>query len=596
MRKSLLFVWRTIREQDKNIIPIGIVNFLFSAINTYIFNYVIRYLLQIVEYGNELQNFFVATIVSLLFLLSIEILCVILEKKFSTKLVNCRLGILPALIEKVLTMKYQNLENTEKLDEFYKALKQTGNPMVGIEAAIRNSFMLMSTVVGVILGEIIIWKLSGILAVTIIIFSLFRFYFVMSDNIKDKKLVWDNLPHLWRKQFYYKDIGRRVDTAKDIRLYNLGGWVHKKISDVNQQVLEKQKESIKIWNRNHVIRIIIDTILLALFYFILIYKSMKGEIDVADFIFYVGIMSNLEIELDGFFWKVSAINRNLIEIKDYINFIENGEDVTSVETNENPNDFDKFKVNEVKIRLEHVYFKYPGQTKYTLSDICFEIENNESVAFVGLNGSGKSTLIKLLCRLYTPTRGNIYLNNINIEKIPLNVYFKIIGPIFQDVEIYTYSVAENVSMHVKRETDYNRVEEALKKIKIWNMINSMKDGLNTELLFAVEDGINMSGGEKQKLSVARALYKDCPIMILDEPTASLDPKAETNLYNMIYELMDKKTIFFVSHRLVSTRFCDLILFFSDGKLCEKGSHSELMRKRGDYAFLYNLQSNHYGEN
>lgn len=589
MKKSLLFVWHTINEQDKSIIPIGIISTFLGAINTYLLSYILLYLIRIVEIRGRIHVYFTATIVSVLLLLSIVSLQTILEKKFSTKLVNCRLGILPNLVEKVLTMKYEKLENSKKLDEFYKALKQTGNPMVGIEAGIKNGFSLMAGAVGVVIGEVLICKLSGVVACTIFVLSLIRFYYVMIDNKKDKKNVWDKMPFFWRKQFYYKDIGRRVDTAKDIRLYNLEDWIHKKISCVNQKVLEKQEESMRIWNKNHVIRTGIDILGLLLFYSVLIFKTIQNEVDVAGFIFYVGVMSSLQIEIDGFFWKLSSLNRNLIEIMDYISFIEECDDTMDMGVNKLKTAISSFKYSQIKIRLDHVYFKYSGQTRYVLSDICFEIKNNENVALVGLNGSGKSTLIKLLCRLYKPTHGKIYLNGIDIEEIPLNLYFQIVAPVFQDVEIYTYSVAENVSMHVKKETNYNKVKNILKKITLWDMINSMKDGLDTELLFAVEDGINMSGGEKQKLSIARALYKNCPIMLFDEPTASLDPKAELNIYNMINHLLKKKTVLFVSHRLESTKFCDLILYFSDGKLSEKGSHLELMNKNGEYAALYKLQ-------
>ena len=246
----------------------------------------------------------------------------------------------------------------------------------------------------------------------------------------------------------------------------------------------------------------------------------------------------------------------------------------------------------LKISFEDVSFTYPGSQKSVLEHISFTIMQGEKLGIVGLNGSGKTTLIKLLCRLYDPTQGRITLNDIDIRKIPHDEYTKLIGIVLQDFCLFAYSVRENVVFD--GQLDETHLYESIEKSGLSDKIMSLPNGANTSIYKTLDDeGIEFSGGEGQKLALARASYKNAGIMILDEPTSALDPLAELALFSRLADIADGRTTLFISHRLSSTKFCDRILVLSDGKIAEIGSHDTLMEKDGIYADLFHTQAKYY---
>lgn len=246
----------------------------------------------------------------------------------------------------------------------------------------------------------------------------------------------------------------------------------------------------------------------------------------------------------------------------------------------------------LKISFEDVTFTYPGSQKPVLEHISFTIMQGEKLGIVGLNGSGKTTLIKLLCRLYDPTQGRITLNDIDIRKIPHDEYTKLIGIVLQDFCLFAYSVRENVVFD--GQLDETLLYESIEKSGLSDKIMSLPNGANTSIYKTLDDeGIEFSGGEGQKLALARAIYKNAGIMILDEPTSALDPLAELALFSLLADIADGRTTLFISHRLSSTKFCDRILVLSEGKIAEIGSHDTLMEKDGIYADLFHTQAKYY---
>ena len=220
----------------------------------------------------------------------------------------------------------------------------------------------------------------------------------------------------------------------------------------------------------------------------------------------------------------------------------------------------------------------------------------EKLAVVGLNGAGKTTIIKLLLRLYDPTEGLITLNGTDIRKYPREDYYRLFSPVFQNVELFALPLAENVSMLPMQETDREKAAACLREAGLADKLDELPKGLDTELLkIASEEGVDLSGGEKQKLALARALYKGAPVVVLDEPTAALDALAEKQLYERFDRMIGKKSAVYISHRLASTRFCDRIAMFMDGRLAEYGTHDELMAKGGEYAHLFDVQAQYYRE-
>ena len=231
-----------------------------------------------------------------------------------------------------------------------------------------------------------------------------------------------------------------------------------------------------------------------------------------------------------------------------------------------------------------------------MKNINIRIGAHEKLAVVGLNGAGKTTFVKLLLKLYKPTSGKIYINGIDINTIDTKKYYKLFAPVFQDMECYAFSLAENISMKCEDETDKQYAKECLMKAGLGEKLNTLELGMDTPMLKVLtDDGLELSGGEKQKLALARAIYKNAPMVVLDEPTAALDAMAESKMYEQFDAIIDGKLAIYISHRLASTRFCDNIALFENGEMTEYGTHSTLLEQNGRYAEMFQMQSQYYKE-
>jgi len=255
------------------------------------------------------------------------------------------------------------------------------------------------------------------------------------------------------------------------------------------------------------------------------------------------------------------------------------------------------KDNKYKFQFEDVSFCYNGSDTYALKNINLTLEAGKRLAVVGLNGAGKTTFIKLLCRLYEPTKGRILLNGIDIKTYDLVSYQALLSPVFQEINLFAFPLSENVSMKTPELTDKDLALTCLGLAGLSEKIESLPNGIQTEMLKVLhEDGIDLSGGEKQKMALARALYKDAPIIVLDEPTAALDALAEYKLYMDFDKMIGNKTSVYISHRLSSTRFCHAIAMFKGGEIIEYGTHDELLTKDGEYASMFAMQAKYYKDN
>ena len=248
-----------------------------------------------------------------------------------------------------------------------------------------------------------------------------------------------------------------------------------------------------------------------------------------------------------------------------------------------------------EIELRNVRFRYPGAEQDTLHDLNLTIHAGEKLAVVGLNGAGKTTLVKLICGFYDPTEGQVLLNGQDIRQYNRRDYYKLFTAVFQDFSILETTLADNVTQSTEN-IDRDRIKDCIEKAGLTEKIDSLKAGMETHVGRSVyEDGMDLSGGETQRLMLARALYKGAPIMVLDEPTAALDPIAENDMYLKYNQMAAGCTSVYISHRLASTRFCDRIILLSDGGIAEEGTHDSLMAKGGKYAERFGIQSRYYGK-
>lgn len=374
--------------------------------------------------------------------------------------------------------------------------------------------------------------------------------------------------------------------AKDIRIYGMADWL--------KDMYKKLSAEKRAWENKGIFRSFIsglaDLVVILIrdgaAYALLIAMALDGEITVDKFVLYFAAISSFASFIGNIVGNWNAMHTVSLQICDLREYLDITEEDGTGEAK-----VDDMLRKSPEITFVHVSFRYEGAEADTLHDISFTIRSGEKIALVGLNGAGKTTLVKLLCGLYKPTEGEIYVGGMPINKFFRKDYYRLFAPVFQDVNTAFFSLAETVSAKSEAETDYARAEECMRRAGLGEKLDALPNGICTKLDKQVNaDGIELSGGEMQKLMLARALYKDAPILVLDEPTAALDPIAESNIYTEYQRMSEGKSSLFISHRLASTRFCDRIFYLENGKIAEEGTHAQLVRAGGKYSNLFEMQS------
>ena len=431
--------------------------------------------------------------------------------------------------------------------------------------------------------------INPIVFVVVIIVSILSYFTTLWQN-----KYYEKHKHLWekesRKAGYLGGLSENLQVAKDIKLYGLEEWLNKMMSDYRAHII--------MWNKRCRLRGLWASILAGLMtliqngvaYVVLIGMLLAGSLSAGDFVFYFGIVGSVAGFLHGVVGDVAKLNKRADKIAYYREFYDY------------PNKFNYGKGCElptgaVTIELRDVWYKYDGAEDYTLKGINLTLQAGESLALVGVNGAGKTTLVKLICGFYRPTKGEILVNGKLIDEYNIHEYYTMISAVFQEIRPVCFTMFEYVaSADINRPTAREDAVTAMKLAGIWEKIESLENGIDTHLMKGIyDDGVDLSGGEMQKLVLARAIYKNGSVLILDEPTAALDPIAENNLYLQYRELTHGKTSIYISHRFASTRFCDRILLLGDGVIKESGTHDELMAQNGQYAYMFGVQAKYYKE-
>lgn len=398
-----------------------------------------------------------------------------------------------------------------------------------------------------------------------------------------KNTVWFNRVFL----FFGKELYMNPEKAKDVRIYSQNTVAEKMLDKLISHEKENQSDIVKMALYPAIAQIII-VFANAVCYLFVASKALFGAFGVGNIVQYVAVLSRLGEGLQELMYLLSDNEvycthlQNLFAYLDLPNHMYQGS--LTVEKRDD---------NEYYVEFKNVSFQYPNADAYALKHVNLKFKVGEKLAVVGMNGSGKTTFIKLMCRLYDPTEGEILLNGVNIKKYDYNEYTSIFSVVFQDFRLFSFSLGQNVSASASYDED--KVIECLKKAGFAERINSLPNKLNTFLYKDIDaDGVEISGGEAQKLALARALYKNAPFIILDEPTAALDPISEYEVYSKFNEIAGTKTAIYISHRLASCRFCDKIAVFHEGEIIQLGSHEELLAdSNGKYYELWNAQAQYY---
>jgi len=388
--------------------------------------------------------------------------------------------------------------------------------------------------------------------------------------------------------YYFFKLPENAAAGKDIRIYNQKRLVRKQIAKDPEWTWQNSfiSKLTKSEGKYVAAGVAVTFLCNGLIFLYVALKAMTGAFGVGSIVLYVGALTQ-------FGMGISAIITALGQLRNNNAFMDNWFKFLDIQNKMRRGDMRVSRDSVHNIEFQNVSFKYPRSDEYVLKNVSLKFKIGERMAIVGENGSGKTTLIKLLCRLYDPTDGMILLNGVDIAEYDYEEYLEIFSVVFQDFELLPFTLGQNVATCV--DYDAERVTSSLEDVGFGERLSTMSHGLDTHLYRNFEDdGVEVSGGEAQKIALARALYKNAPFVILDEPTAALDPIAEYEVYNSMNEIVGDKTAVFISHRLSSCRFCDDIAVFHEGKLIQQGNHDTLVEDTGGkYYELWNAQAQYY---
>jgi len=587
--QNVKFVFAHLWKWDKSYV---FINFLRIPMNVLLYQgllavYMSKYVIDIVTNNGSAEKLLLYILIFSISIFAMTAINNVIVTKSNWKSFYIRMNYQVLVNEKSIDADYENIENPDVQVKFQKAFNATYGQ---IEDMIGKFISILSCITAFISYGIIIFRLNPFIIILTIVMS-FGHYFgwklfgIWEYRNRDKWTLID------RKLNYIQYSSGDFSNAKEIRLYNISEWFR----DLFKSIL---KERLR-WNMKYQAKkYVSDVIAAALTSFIqqgiaygyLVYKMLTTDMPVSDFVLYCGIISGFWQWVLNLVWHLNEIKSHSLNVCDLREFL----DYPDKSNREKGIDL---PAETCEIEFKNVSFKYPKNENYTIENINFKINKGEKVAIVGLNGAGKTTLIKLMCGLYHPAAGEILVNGKNISEYNRDEYYTLFSAVFQDIHLMPVSIAKNIALQEDNTIKNNKVTDVLELSGLHDKINSLPKGANTFLLKSfAEDAIELSGGEKQKLALARALYKDGKIIILDEPTAALDPIAESEMYRKYDELTSGRTAVYISHRLSSTRFCNRIFFLENGKIIETGNHYELMKKGGKYAEMFDIQSHYYKEN
>ena len=489
------------------------------------------------------------------------------------------------MLQKGMETDYENNESAHTGDLHQKAMSSA-------EWIAANALTTMQNILKYTLNIFVFSAILSLLSPAMLLIACIPPVLCYAINRHKMMWVWnmaDNWQTFERQLIYIQQAGKDIAHAKDVRIFGMERWFSLAFDRSFRKRMDWYEQQ-DMWERRwDMLQITVDGVGKFAAYAYVIYLMLKGQISAGSFVLYFNSIMTISYSTRqwcesyaGLSWLSTNINymRNYFEMEDVTN---RGEGIPVPE-------------ESCEIVFQNVSYTYHGAGKPIIDNLSFTLHKGEKLALVGENGAGKTTLIKLMCGLYEPTAGEIRLNGVPVNEYNRQEYFRIFSTVFQDVKGIGFTIAENIASAGRDKINREKLYSCMKKAGIYDDVMRLPEQENTYLEKQVYDNAtDLSGGQMQKLALAKALYKDAPVLLLDEPTAALDAIAEQEMYLQYAEFGKSKSSVFISHRLASTRFCDRILLLADGKIVESGTHEELMKAGGKYAEMFEIQSRYYKE-
>ena len=575
---------------EKKVIVLSLLSALFAVALNLINLYVSPTILSVVERQASVTELIVTIVVFVAALMLVSAASSYVNTNTLYGRISVRSEIINLLNRKMATTSYQNIS-----DERFKTLKikvqeTIGSNRAATEAVWTTLTDLTTNIVGFAFYVVLMSSIQPLLLLAILATTVVSYF--VSNRLSEWGYKHREEESEYSTQIYYLDRqSSDLTVAKDIRIFGLRSWLDDLYakSMAAYTAFKRKEQGVYIWAS--VTDLVLTFLRNAIAYAYLIGLVIGNGLSVSEFLLFFGAVGGFTAWVSGILGGFNTLHKQSLDIssvRECLEFPEpfKFEDGEPIKTEEN---------RLYEIRLENVSYRYPGADKDTLTNVDLTLHPGEKLAVVGLNGAGKTTLIKLICGFLDPTEGRILLDGKDIRDYNRRDYYKMFSAVFQEFSLLAGTIATNVAQDSEG-FDMERVKDCVEKAGLRKKIESLKDGYDTYLNREVfEDAMLLSGGETQRLMLARALYKNAPFIVLDEPTAALDSIAESEMYQKYNEMTSGKSSIYISHRLASTRFCDRIIMIADGRIGEEGTHEELLKAGGKYAELYEVQSKYYKE-
>ena len=611
-REKFLLIKRgvkTIDELDKNRVARITAGKVLRTVQSFFHVFIISNIIDMVADSRPLEETLTFTVITGLTELVIFIVLQTIDRRLNSHQFTYDTNSRRVLWEKIINMDYIHIEKPDTYIMYNRAMQGISK----VEGFIHNFLECAMGFVSVITGVIIIAPLAfrsvpdaselggfmrfisapeGFLAtaaalalieITRGLYNSKRSYKYISEMNNDR----DILQHTRTASYYMENITRNYRNGKDCRIYGEQELILNEYEHNSNGRINGCKKALKhIYGINFVIVLLMMAAYLVMYSFAAA-RAITGVLTLGEIVGFVMYFSKIR-------GGVSSITNGIGNMSVDTEFVQKAMDFIDIpyEKYQGTIPTEKRNDNEYEFEFKHVWFRYPNSEQYVLRDVNLKWRIGEKMALVGKNGCGKSTLVKLLCRLYDPTEGEITLNGIDIKKYKYEDYMALFSVVFQDSKMFSFSIAENVAAN--SEYDDKKVLDCVVRAGLGDRIKEMENGIETCLYKDFDEkGVEISGGEAQKLCLARAVYKGAPFIVLDEPTAALDPVSEHDIYTKFNSIVGTRTAIYISHRLSSCKFCDEITVMDQGNIKERGTHNELMEKNGIYKDLWNAQAEYY---